>query len=130
MYAQMRRQCHAISFMRIRDSGGGAGNNPPLDTRTLKCIQVTVFVSHMQCYDAVCFMRVHTYVCLCFVCVCVFACVSFFFFFFGSFFSELGTEPRALRFLGKRSTTELNPQPLCVSFLKLFLLLHICVSLF
>jgi len=35
-----------------------------------------------------------------------------FFFFFGSFFfSELGTEPRALRFLGKRSTTELNPQP-------------------
>jgi len=27
------------------------------------------------------------------------------------FFSELGTEPRALRFLGKRSTTELNPQP-------------------
>jgi len=37
----------------------------------------------------------------------------FFFFFFGSFFfpPELGTEPRALRFLGKRSTTELNPQP-------------------
>ncbi|EDM05922.1 rCG34236 [Rattus norvegicus] len=35
----------------------------------------------------------------------------FFFFFFCSFFSELGTEPRALRFLGKRSTTELNPQP-------------------
>jgi len=34
-----------------------------------------------------------------------------FFFFFGSFFPELGTEPRALRFLGKRSTTELNPQP-------------------
>jgi len=34
---------------------------------------------------------------------------SFFFFFF--FFPELGTEPRALRFLGKRSTTELNPQP-------------------
>jgi len=33
------------------------------------------------------------------------------FFFFGSLFSELGTEPRALRFLGKRSTTELNPQP-------------------
>jgi len=27
------------------------------------------------------------------------------------FFSELGTEPRALRFLGKHSTTELNPQP-------------------
>jgi len=33
--------------------------------------------------------------------------VSFFFF----FPSELGTEPRALRFLGKGSTTELNPQP-------------------
>jgi len=27
------------------------------------------------------------------------------------FFSELRTEPRALRLLGKRSTTELNPQP-------------------
>jgi len=27
------------------------------------------------------------------------------------FFLELGTEPRALQFLGKRSTTELNPQP-------------------
>jgi len=35
-----------------------------------------------------------------------------FFFFFFFFFPELGTEPRALRFLGKRSTTELNPQPL------------------
>jgi len=33
-----------------------------------------------------------------------------FFFFLVLFFSELGTEPRALRFLGKRSTTELNPQ--------------------
>jgi len=33
------------------------------------------------------------------------------FFFVCFFFSELGTEPRALRFLGKRSTTELNPQP-------------------
>jgi len=31
------------------------------------------------------------------------------FFFFS--FLELGTEPRALRLLGKRSTTELNPQP-------------------
>jgi len=27
------------------------------------------------------------------------------------FFSELGTEPRALRLLGKRSTTEPNPNP-------------------
>jgi len=40
--------------------------------------------------------------------------ISFFFFWF--FFSELGTEPRALRFLGKRSTTELNPQPPWVYF--------------
>jgi len=39
-----------------------------------------------------------------------------FFFFWFFFFSELGTEPRALRFLGKRSTTELNPQPLHVIF--------------
>jgi len=37
--------------------------------------------------------------------------ILFFFFFWFFFFSELGTEPRALRFLGKRSTTELNPQP-------------------
>jgi len=37
-----------------------------------------------------------------------------FFFFFLFFFSELGTEPRALRLLGKCSTTELNPQPLDV----------------
>jgi len=29
---------------------------------------------------------------------------------------ELGTEPRALRFLGKCSTTELNPQPLRADF--------------
>jgi len=36
---------------------------------------------------------------------------SSFFFLFFFFFSELGTEPRALRLLGKRSTTELNPQP-------------------
>jgi len=34
--------------------------------------------------------------------------VSFFFLFF---FSELGTEPRALHLLGKRSTTEPNPRP-------------------
>jgi len=40
-----------------------------------------------------------------------------FFFFFWFFFSELGTEPRALRFLGKRSTTELNPQPLGISYI-------------
>ncbi|EDM11422.1 rCG52991, isoform CRA_d [Rattus norvegicus] len=43
---------------------------------------------------------------------------SFFFF----FFPELGTEPRALRFLGKRSTTELNPQPLqCIFKVAVFL---------
>jgi len=49
---------------------------------------------------------------------------SFFFFFFFFllllffffFFLELGTEPRALRFLGKGSTTELNPQPLVQTF--------------
>jgi len=41
----------------------------------------------------------------------VWLALSFFFFFFWFFFSELGTEPRALCFLGKRSTTELNPQP-------------------
>jgi len=35
-------------------------------------------------------------------------CLSGILFFF---FSELGTEPRALRLLGKCSTTELNPQP-------------------
>jgi len=38
--------------------------------------------------------------------------------FFLFFFSELGTEPRALRLLGKRSTTELNPQLLKVEILK------------
>jgi hypothetical protein len=32
------------------------------------------------------------------------------------FFPELRTEPRALRLLGKRSTTELNPQPLLKDF--------------
>jgi len=41
----------------------------------------------------------------------VFVFVFFFFSFSFFFFSELGTEPRALRSLGKRSTTELNPQP-------------------
>ncbi|MDG2682078.1 hypothetical protein P7M20_31160, partial [Vibrio parahaemolyticus] len=39
-----------------------------------------------------------------------------FFFFFLFFFSELGTEPRALRLLGKCSTAELNPQPLSQMF--------------
>ncbi|EDL89699.1 rCG42616 [Rattus norvegicus] len=34
-----------------------------------------------------------------------------FLFCFSFLFSELGTEPRALRLLGKSSTTELNPQP-------------------
>ncbi|EDL99043.1 rCG22439, partial [Rattus norvegicus] len=37
--------------------------------------------------------------------------ISLSFFFFYSFFLELGTEPRALHFLGKCFTTELNPQP-------------------
>jgi len=32
-------------------------------------------------------------------------------FFFFSFLLEVGTEPRALCLLGKRSTSELNPQP-------------------
>jgi len=32
-------------------------------------------------------------------------------FYFILFFSELGTEPRALRSLGKRCTAKLNPQP-------------------
>jgi len=48
--------------------------------------------------------------------VCFKMKLLFFFFFFWFFFSELGTEPRALRFLGKRSTTELNPQPPCFVF--------------
>jgi len=43
--------------------------------------------------------------------VILFHSVLIFFFFFWFFFSELGTEPRPLRFLGKCSTTELNPQP-------------------
>jgi len=33
------------------------------------------------------------------------------------FFSGVGTEPRALRLLGKHSTTELNPQPLVMAIL-------------
>jgi len=50
--------------------------------------------------------------------------VFFFFVFFSFFFfSELGTEPRALRFLGKRSTTELNPQPLPWSFISSWVIL-------
>jgi len=40
----------------------------------------------------------------------------FFFFFFWFFFSELGTEPQALRFLGKRSATEISPQPQTMNF--------------
>ncbi|EDL82178.1 rCG28938 [Rattus norvegicus] len=51
---------------------------------------------------------------LCFLLFCYFC--SFF------FFSELGTEPRALRLLGKRSTTELNPQPLLFCYLFIFLM--------
>jgi len=43
-------------------------------------------------------------------------CDSYFFFFSFFFFLELGTEPRALRLLGKRFTTELNPQPMIATF--------------
>jgi len=52
---------------------------------------------------------------------------SFFFFFFGS---ELGTKPkpRALCFLGKHSTTELNPQPRKMIFFKLYLLTWVCLE--
>jgi len=50
-----------------------------------------------------------------------------YFFFLVLFFSELGTEPRALRFLGKRSTTELNPQPREVFSLNLFYVFRLCV---
>jgi len=46
-----------------------------------------------------------------------FPLLVFFFFSFLFFFSELGTKPRALRLLGKRSTTELNPQPPLLVFL-------------
>jgi hypothetical protein len=41
--------------------------------------------------------------------------ISCYFVFF--YFSELRTEPRAMCLLGKRSTTELNPQPLKSPFL-------------
>ncbi|EDM10484.1 rCG63596, partial [Rattus norvegicus] len=52
---------------------------------------------------------------------------SFFFFSFSFFFffPELGTEPRALHLLGKRSTAELNPQPLGRSFCFLSVTLRI-----
>jgi len=43
-------------------------------------------------------------------------CGFFFLFSFFFFFSELGTEPRALRSLNKHSTTELNPQPKSLCF--------------
>jgi len=42
-----------------------------------------------------------------------------------SFLSEMGTEPRALRLLGKRSTTELNPQPLVLPFLMVVIGCHL-----
>jgi len=49
--------------------------------------------------------------------ITVFCPLCFFF-----FLPELGTEPRALRLLGKRSTTELNlqPPPLCFLYKKVF----------
>jgi hypothetical protein len=47
---------------------------------------------------------------------------------FSFFFLELRTEPRALRLLGKRSTTELKPQPRGV-FLFLYILASICCHL-
>jgi len=56
-------------------------------------------------------------------------CSLYLFFFFWFFFSELGTEPRALCFLGKRSTTELNPQPLFTVSLAEFFSLIIILSL-
>ncbi|EDM07178.1 rCG63521 [Rattus norvegicus] len=46
---------------------------------------------------------------------------SFFFFFSFLFsFPELRTEPRALRLPGKRSTTELNPQPWITFYITLW----------
>jgi len=45
------------------------------------------------------------------------------FFLFSVFFLELGTEPRALRLLSKRSTTEVNPQPLYSIFYNLLTIL-------
>jgi len=61
-----------------------------------------------------------------YLCVSVSLSGSFFFFFPGG-----GTEPRALRFLGKRSTTELNPQPHLSLFLSpsLSLCLYLCLCL-
>jgi len=56
-----------------------------------------------------------------------------FFFFFFFFFPELGTEPRALRFLGKRSATEPNPQPQSLEFLivsNLSIIFKVCVCMF
>jgi len=47
----------------------------------------------------------------------------FIYYYFFSFFSELGTETRALRLLGKCSTTKLNPQPLIIFFI-IILLAH------
>jgi len=85
------------------------------------CVCMCVYVCMYLCMYIM-YIYAYVYVCMC-VCVCVYVCtiadwllrqglvLFFFFFFFWFFFSELGTEPRALRFLGKRSTTELNPQP-------------------
>jgi len=41
----------------------------------------------------------------------------------------MGTEPRALRFLGKLSTAELNPQPPKCNFLKGPLVLNLLQSI-
>jgi len=76
----------------------------------------------------------HSSVCAC-MCVCVCVCVCVFVFTFFFFFLELGTKPRALRLLGKHSTTELNPQPLYLLFDIIFYLLlffetgFLCVAL-
>jgi len=52
----------------------------------------------------------------------------FFFFFLVLFFSELGTEPRAFRFLGKRSTTEINPQPFTLFSVKDLLMPQVIIE--